>query len=251
MYNFLIFAFLFFIGSILGWIIELIFRRFFASGNPERKWINPGFCMGPYLPLYGVGLCILYTIASLEKYFFTDNRVLSRAIVFFIMAVSMTVIEYFAGLMMLKWSKVRLWDYRDEWGNLQGIICPKFSLFWAILGAVYYFIIHPYIVDALMWFSDNLTFSFFIGLFFGVFIIDVCYSLQITVKIKKFAEENNVIVKYENLKYEIKRRYGRTKQKYHFFRPFHSDKALHEHLKDLKESFEIKTKRKSKRKGDL
>ena len=36
-------AFLFFIGSVLGWFLELIFRRFFSSANPERKWINPGF----------------------------------------------------------------------------------------------------------------------------------------------------------------------------------------------------------------
>ena len=39
----LIFAFLFFIGSCLGWCMEVFFRRFFSRANPERKWINPGF----------------------------------------------------------------------------------------------------------------------------------------------------------------------------------------------------------------
>ena len=53
---FLTLAFLFFIGATLGWVLELLFRRFFSSANPERKWINPGFCVGPYLPLYGCGL---------------------------------------------------------------------------------------------------------------------------------------------------------------------------------------------------
>ena len=52
----LIFAFLFFIGSCLGWCMEVFFRRFFSRANPERKWINPGFLAGPYLPLYGFGL---------------------------------------------------------------------------------------------------------------------------------------------------------------------------------------------------
>lgn len=61
---FLTLAFLFFIGATLGWVLELLFRRFFSSANPERKWINPGFCVGPYLPLYGCGLCFLYLIAS-------------------------------------------------------------------------------------------------------------------------------------------------------------------------------------------
>lgn len=50
---FLTIAFLFFIGSMAGWGIEVVFRRFFSSANPERKWINPGFLSGPYLPLYG------------------------------------------------------------------------------------------------------------------------------------------------------------------------------------------------------
>ena len=48
-----------------AWVLELFFRRFFSTSNPERKWINPGFCTGPYLPIYGSGLCVLYLLASL------------------------------------------------------------------------------------------------------------------------------------------------------------------------------------------
>ena len=48
---FLTLAYLFFIGSVLGWCLELVFRKFFSSANPEHKWINPGFCVGPYVPL--------------------------------------------------------------------------------------------------------------------------------------------------------------------------------------------------------
>ena len=66
MNKFLILAFLFFVGSTFGWILEVFFRKFFSRNNPEHKWINPGFCTGPYLPLYGSGLCVLYLIASLN-----------------------------------------------------------------------------------------------------------------------------------------------------------------------------------------
>ena len=52
---FLTLAYLFFIGSTLGWVAELLYRRFLSGANPERKWINPGFCVGPYVPLYGFG----------------------------------------------------------------------------------------------------------------------------------------------------------------------------------------------------
>lgn len=241
---FLILTFLFFVGSISGWCIEVLFRRFISSANPERKWINPGFCTEPYLPLYGVGLCILYLIASMEKYNFVTNPFWNRVVLFIVMTVFMTGIEYIAGLLSLKVTKVRLWDYTNEWGNIQGIICPKFSLVWAVLGALYYFLIHPYILNALNWLSSNLAFSFVIGLFFGVFIIDAANSIQLLTKLKKFAEENNVIVRYEIIKAYIRRHSEETKQKYHFFRPIRSERLLAEYLKELKEVFEIKKHKK-------
>ena len=48
---FLMIAFLFFIGALLGWGLEVIYRRF-KKTNIDREWINPGFLVGPYLPLY-------------------------------------------------------------------------------------------------------------------------------------------------------------------------------------------------------
>lgn len=114
---FLTLAFLFFIGSVSGWVMELFFRRFLSHANPEHKWINPGFCTGPYLPLYGCGLCLLYLIASLEKYNFIENSILNKAMLFMLAAVCMTAIEYIAGVISIKTIKVRLWDYSDEWGT--------------------------------------------------------------------------------------------------------------------------------------
>ncbi|MDE7431059.1 MAG: putative ABC transporter permease, partial [Lachnospiraceae bacterium] len=63
---FLELAFLFFMGSLSGWGLEVIFRRFFSDANPERKWINPGFLAGPYLPLYGFSLCALFLLAHIK-----------------------------------------------------------------------------------------------------------------------------------------------------------------------------------------
>ncbi len=242
----LILAYLFFIGSVLGWFMELFFRKFFSKTNPDHKWINPGFCTGPYLPLYGTGLCVLYLLASLEQYLPFESDVVNKIILFVLMAVMMTVIEFIAGFISLKVSKVRLWDYTEEKGNIMGIICPKFSLFWAILGGVYYFFIHPYIKESLAWLSRNLAFSFFIGLFFGVFIVDMCNSAQLLVKLKRFAEENEVILRYENIKAQIKERnekiLNRTafKKRYQFIHPFATDKPLNEVLKEYVESLEEK-----------
>lgn len=235
---FLALAFLFSVGSMAGWLLELVYRRFFSSANPEHKWINPGFCTGPYLPLYGFGLCLLYLIASLE----TLLPQIHKAGLFFLMALSMTAIEYLAGIWTLKQSNVRLWDYSDEWGNFQGIICPKFSLYWAILGAGYYFLIHGHILDALGWLSHNLAFSFFIGMFFGVLSLDFANSAQLAAKLRAFARENNVIVRYEAVKLHIRTHQENTKKKYHFFRPFHSELPIWEHLKDMQDYLEIRRK---------
>ena len=227
---FLTLAYLFFIGSLFGWVLELLYRNL---SHPGKKWVNPGFCTGPYLPIYGFGLCVLYLLASLERYDLIPNPFWNKVGLFAAMAVGMTVIEYIAGVICLKYLKVRLWDYSDLWGNIQGIICPLFSAFWAILGAVYYFLIHPYILDALDWLSRNLAFSFFIGMFFGVFIIDVAHSAQIVVKLKQFAEENAIVVKYEAIKDHIRDTAHRQSRKYRFFRPFRSDSPLAEHLKEM------------------
>lgn len=241
---FLILAFLFFIGSVSGWGLEVFFRRYFASDNPERKWINPGFCTGPYLPIYGFGLCTLYLIAGLENWVPMKDSVWSKALLFLVMALAMTAIEYIAGVLCLKLVKVRLWDYSGMWGNVQGIICPLFSFAWAVMGACYYFLIHSHILDALQWLSNNLAFSFVIGFFFGVFLIDVTHSAKLVVKLRCWAKENDMIVRYEALKAQIRKRSDITKAKYSFFRPFRSDQPIAEHLKDMRDKVEQQIRKK-------
>ncbi len=232
---FLTLAYLFFIGSVFGWVLELLYRNF---KNRRQKWINPGFCTGPYVPLYGFGLCILYLLASLEQWHLITNPVWNKVVTILAMAVAMTLIEYIAGIVCLKAFKVRLWDYSHLWGNIQGIICPIFSLAWGILGAVYDFLIHPHILDALDWLSRNLAFSFVIGMFFGVFLIDVAHSAQLVARIKKFADENEVVVRYENIKQHIRNAHQQRAIKYHFFSPFRSEHTLTEHLRDMYDSHE-------------
>lgn len=243
-------AFLFFVGSIFGWVLELFYRRFFSLNNPERKWINPGFCTGPYLPIYGLGLCALYLIAGVRPHIHFGNEVLDNTILLLAMTFAMTMIEYIAGVVSYKGFHVRLWDYSEEWGNIKGIICPKFSLFWGLLGVAYYYLVHPDILDALNWLAHNLACSFFIGEFFGVFIIDLVHSAQLITKIKKIADENDVVVRYEELKNHIHAAHEERQAMYHFFRPFETDTSLAEHIKAIKASHEdFKNKIKAAREG--
>jgi len=222
-------AFLFFIGSLVGWCIELVYRKFFGSYNPEHKWVNPGFLVGPYLPLYGTGLCILFLLARIDVSFI-KYPMMQKAILFTVMAFAMTVIEYITGLVFIKKMKVRLWDYTNRWGNIQGIICPLFSFFWAVLGAIYYFTIDCYMLDALEWLSCNLAFTFFIGFFYGVFCIDVAYSMNIMDKIRRFADEHELVIKIEILQSYIRTAKEKGKEKARFIFAFKSRYQFREHL---------------------
>ena len=247
---FLTLTYLFFIGSVSGWVLELFFRKLFSSSNPEHKWINPGFCTGPYLPIYGFGLCTLYLLALLGGKTGLDGSIQGRALLFLGMAISMTLIEYIGGLLLLKGAKIRLWDYSNRRGNIQGLICPLFSFFWALLGAAYYFLIHPHILTALAWLSENLAFSFVIGLFFGVFLVDMASSAHWVSRVKAFADENDVIVKVENLKAHIHAAQERASARVHFFFAFRSECPLAEHLREAHEAMEkIMQKRKTDKIG--
>ena len=97
-------VFIFFIGSMLGWVIELFYRRIL-----HKKWVNPGFLIGPYLPIYGFGLVFLSIM-----YFNFYDKFLNPFIMILLMGLGMTLIELIGGLIGLK-NNVRLWDYRDEW----------------------------------------------------------------------------------------------------------------------------------------
>lgn len=231
----LILAFLFFMGCIIGWGLEVFYRRFKKS-NTSRRWVNPGFLVGPYLPLYGVGLCGLYLLASLEDTaLIQEVTVGSKLILFFVMAVVMTLVEYIAGVIFIKGMHVQLWDYSNEKFNFQGIICLRFSIYWALLGALYYFLIHPRILEALEWLSHNLQFSFFVGAFFGVFAVDVAYSLNLVTKIRAYAKENDVLIRYEKLRMQIQERAEEQREKMHWFLRFHSEHPFAEHLYDYVE----------------
>lgn len=240
MSNLLVFAFLFFIGSCIGWVLEVFFRKFFSKSNPNRKWINPGFLTGPYLPLYGFGLWGMYFISYLSEIAMTGSKTADTVIILVIMAIAMTAIEYIAGMIFIKGMKVKLWDYSHEWLNIKGIVCPKFTFSWGILGCIYYFVINPYVIHWVIWLSHHLTFSFFIGMFFGVFIIDVCYSMKLGAGIRKLAAEKEIVVRYEELKNYLHSERELLKEKRRFIFAFKTEHPLRHSLESFIEDMKRK-----------
>ena len=228
----MIICLLFAFGSMGGWVLELFYRRIFSS----KKWINPGFLVGPCLPLYGFGISILFLLSYILKFdeWFNIPSYLNIIITIIIMGITMTVIEYIAGEIFIIGMGIKLWDYSDRWGNIKGIICPLFSLIWTIVAVGFYFLIRPVCDNLINWFQNNaynnMWLPFSLGLFYGVFFVDLCYSFKITKRIKEFAKENKIIIKLEQFKQEIREYQEKAKEKIHFIFPLKTVKGIKDAL---------------------
>jgi len=189
---------LFVIGSLFGWVLELFFRRFVS----QKRWMNPGFLVGPYLPIYGFGVLCLYAVSNIS--FGIEAQWLNIIIHILLIGVLMTVVEFIAGLIFIKGLHVKLWDYSKRKGNIMGIICPSFSLAWLAVGSLYFFFINPYLVQVIDWISENLIYTYFIGGVVGAMIVDFAYSLHLGLKVKQFAELSNQ--RFDMIKKELRKR---------------------------------------------
>jgi len=230
------FILLFMFGTITGWIIEVFWRKF---AGKARRWINPGFLNGPWLPLYGFGTVVLYLICTL-------NLEIYYLIPLFLMV--LTILEYIAGVIFIKYFKIQLWDYTKNRGNIQGIICPFYSLLWGILGSMFYFFIFPILQRNILILVNNLELSFFVGIYAGIFTMDLWSSFNLASRIKKFVtdSEEKWSVDYEKLKLELRDRITTgLKNRTHFLLPFHGEhghglrERLAEHKLDLPNPMKI------------
>ena len=226
MKTFITLCLLFIVGGTCGWVIELFFRRF-----AHKKWVNPGFLAGPCLPLYGTGVVFLYIICSFD-YSFIANEAWRAVFVIALITIVMTLIEYITGLIFIVGLKVKLWDYSKRPGNIQGIICPLFTFFWGVIGAAYCLFVHPLLLKAVEWINLNEIYSFFIGMYYGVLIIDICYSFNVVNKIRTWAKEKNVTVKLEEFRLSVKLKAEQIKQKTNFLLSFKTKNSLNEELDD-------------------
>ncbi len=187
-------SFLFLTGSLAGWVIEVFFRRTVS----QKRWMNPGFLNGPYLPLYGFSTVALYYLSSLT---------LPLIVKLVVLLCAATALELITGLLFLQVFNIRLWDYSDQLLNFRGVICPVFSLFWGMLSAVFYLLLYPVLHQRLVYILSHLELSFFIGVLFGVLMVDVIHSFDVASQIRRILKEREfrVQVNYERLKLEVNR----------------------------------------------
>ena len=162
----------FIIYSFLGWMIEVI-----LSFIEQKKFINRGFLIGPYCPIYGFGMLLIV--------FLLRDYTYNPLVLFILSMVICLLLEYFTSYFMELIFKARWWDYTDKKYNINGRVCLEYALFFGIGGTLIMYIVHPFIMNIINSFS-NIIILLIGAILFVSYIIDNIMSFDAMSRINKF-----------------------------------------------------------------
>ena len=189
--------FVFAFCACFGWCLEVCYRSYNA-----KKFINPGFLSGCYLPVYGFGGTALYYGCS---YLLNIENVIARVLAVFLFGcIAMTFIEFIGGIFLLKYYNLRLWDYSDNPLNYKGVICLPFAFAWGAVCLFFAYALYPFINEYAQIIDTQQLFILMIGFYYGIFFFDLYESLHIADMIKKRYSET--VVYFEEFKQKAKSR---------------------------------------------
>lgn len=124
--------FLFFAGSIAGFILEGIWRVIRTG-----VWENHSATVyGPFCIVYGFGAAALYWFSGEFK----DLPLWEQ---FLLYALIGAAVEYFASFIQESVFGSVSWDYSDRLLNLNGRVCLSMTLMWGLLGMVFSTVCYP------------------------------------------------------------------------------------------------------------
>ena len=170
LYNICYMFLLFIIYSFLGWVVEVI--NFLLH---DKRFINRGFLIGPYCPIYGVGLILITT--------FLKEYIDSYLVVFVMSMFICMVLEYFTSYVMEKLFNARWWDYSSRRFNINGRICLETTIPFGLGGMFIMYIVNPLIEKLLLLLSNKVLIIIAVVLMI-IFVTDLIISLVIVLKIK-------------------------------------------------------------------
>lgn len=225
MEKFCLYFILFLIYSFMGWSIEVV-----NSLIHEKKFVNRGFMLGPYCPIYGYSAIIM--VLYLEQY--RDNFLT----VFLLAVVVCSVVEYLVSYVMEKLFNARWWDYSNRKFNINGRVCLTNAFLFGILGVILVYFVNPLLYGLISKVNTKVLIIISVILLV-LFVIDFITSMGVTYKLKNSmkrikkdsTEEMNKKVK-EVIESKILNR--------RIFKAFPSFKINIIGIKDIKEKIEEK-----------
>ncbi len=182
----------FIIYSILGWILESIYRSIC-----EKKIVNTGFLKGPFCPIYGIGAIIM--ILFFERF---QNNI---ALLFIISMIVLTLWEYIVAIILEKTFNIKYWDYSKNKFNFQGRICLLNSIYWGILGVIFTCFIQPFVRNYVEMIPNTIL-EISVGIIILIVMID---AINTIVKVKSL---KSTLEKIEQLNTQIKEKLQELKE---------------------------------------
>lgn len=156
----------FLIYSFLGFCLETTMKTFFF------KDMNNGFLLGPWIPIYGIGVCIIIVLMRLIFNRFKVNRITKIFLLFVISVLVLTLLELTSGHLIEMLTGKIFWDYSKLKFNIGHYIALEISIVWGIMSIVITYVIKP-IVDKII---DKIPKLVTYSLLF-IFATDFIYSI--------------------------------------------------------------------------
>lgn len=125
---------LFMIGSIIGYIVEMIVALV-QEGHLESR---QGVIYGPFTPIYGIGIVVYYLC-------FNKIKTRNKKKIFLISMLIGGVIEYLCSFLQEKIFGTVSWDYSNWILNINGRTTLIHCTYWGLAGLLYMSLIEPII----------------------------------------------------------------------------------------------------------
>lgn len=125
---------IFMIGSVIGYVVEMIVALV-QNGYIESR---QGLLYGPFTPVYGIGIIVYYI-------FFTKIKTRDKKIVFLLSMLIGGITEYLCSFIQEKVFGTVSWDYSEWFFNINGRTTLIHCTYWGIAGLLYVSYIEPLI----------------------------------------------------------------------------------------------------------
>jgi uncharacterized membrane protein len=165
-----IYILLFFSYSVLGWCMEVTAKWF-----QFRRFINRGFLIGPYCPIYGSGALLITLLL---------RRYLDDPAALFVMGVVIcSVLEYGISYLMEKLFHARWWDYSTRRFNINGRICLNTMIPFGLLGVGIMYVLNPLLLRLYGHLGDT-ALAALCGVLLAIFTADAAVSVVVLTHVR-------------------------------------------------------------------
>ena len=158
---------LFLCASVIGWFYESVW---YSMVENQIGFVNRGTLCGPWLIIYGFGILV---IIGILKHFKVKNSYL----IFLYSTIIAAIIELLGSYLQEFLTGSFSWDYTSYFMNFEGRIALKPDIIFGLMALYGMKQVVPFL-DTLNKKYNNKIHDLFFIFVFGLFILDVIYSLS-------------------------------------------------------------------------